>query len=510
MKKLLAISLALSLVFAAIPVSASEKTDEPIYITEKYSVKQETTLPLTDVPAVVIVADSSYKQDFSFQLELIGAKFTNYAGSGILAGTNQGVSYIKIGEDKLRISVDATKFDMTKKDLEIPLYTTLVDEGDITVSIDPKDSPLPPAALTFANLSEKKYVFEINAVKALQQQGELGDIIIRDKATTAVEADTVFTLEMDNGFEFTGDGEINGTGKFVDAVKFEVSKTTPSKATVTVTTRTDTETGVIALTNVGVRPDVKTSVFGPVNMSLSWPNDSAVTQAANYIQKVTYDTVIEIREFEGGYKPTASGVAANEKTLQIRIDDDDYGDITVEKDGTWKYVFPYEYSNLKPGKHVFSVGYYQKDLDNFFDAVSREFEIPEEKTTTTVKFTVDSKTYDFGKQQGFMDAAPFIDQNGRTMLPLRAVSATLGVATEDVTWDANTQTATVVKDGVTVSCQIGKQELIVNGRIEKLDTAAVITDSRTFLPLRPLLNALGVTDDNIQWDKDEKSVTFEV
>ena len=508
MKKILAAAVAFSLLFATIPAYASSK-DEPVYITEKYNVKQETTLPLTDVPALVIAPDSAYSQDFSFQIELIGAKFTNYSGSGVLAGTNQGVSYIKIGEDKLRLNVDSTKFDMTSKELQIPLYTTLLDDGDITVSIDPKDSPVPPASLTFANKSEKKYILEVGTVKALEQQGQLGDIVIRDKSNDSVTVDTVFTLQLDNGFQFAGDGKVAGTGKFLDKVKFEIDKSTPSKAYITVTKNTDKETGNIVLSSASAFPQTKISKFGEVNLSLSWPNDSTVVQAANYVEKSTY-RVIEINEFEGGYKPSASGIAASAKTLQVRIDDDDYGEIKVEKDGTWKYVFPYEFSNIKPGKHTFAIGYYQASTDHFFDAVTKDFEIAPEKTTTTVIFTVDSTTYSFGDKPGYLEAPAFIDQNGRTMLPLRAVSKTLGVAEENINWDASSQTVTVIKDGKTVVCQIGKQELVVNGKIEKLDTAAVIVNGRTFLPLRPLLNALGVSDDNIQWDKELKAVTFEV
>ena len=42
-----------------------------------------------------------------------------------------------------------------------------------------------------------------------------------------------------------------------------------------------------------------------------------------------------------------------------------------------------------------------------------------------------------------------------------------------------------------------------------MDTAPIIKDGITFLPLRPLLHSLGITDDNIQWDEDLLTVSYE-
>ena len=43
-----------------------------------------------------------------------------------------------------------------------------------------------------------------------------------------------------------------------------------------------------------------------------------------------------------------------------------------------------------------------------------------------------------GKTVAFKDAKPYVDQNGRTMVPLRPVANAMGI---DVEWDRRTKTA---------------------------------------------------------------------
>ena len=92
----------------------------------------------------------------------------------------------------------------------------------------------------------------------------------------------------------------------------------------------------------------------------------------------------------------------------------------------------------------------------------------------------------------FPDAGPFIDENNRTMIPVRFVAENLGAK---VSWDQDTQTATIEKGYTTVKITIGDAELFVinEGIPEKvtMDTAAVLRDSRTYVPIRFVAEALG-------------------
>lgn len=92
----------------------------------------------------------------------------------------------------------------------------------------------------------------------------------------------------------------------------------------------------------------------------------------------------------------------------------------------------------------------------------------------------------------YPDAEPYVDENGRTMIPVRFVTEELGA---DVKWDGKTRTASISKNGIKVDITIGSPDLKVtqNGKTEtvKMDTAAVLKDGRTYVPIRYVAEALG-------------------
>jgi len=98
------------------------------------------------------------------------------------------------------------------------------------------------------------------------------------------------------------------------------------------------------------------------------------------------------------------------------------------------------------------------------------------------------------------DVTPFINADGRTMLPIRAISEALGAQVE---WDAATQTATLTLGDKIVKVQIGQNNIYVNGTPVAMDTAAVIKDGRTLLPVRAIGESLGA---KISWDGSTSTV----
>lgn len=119
------------------------------------------------------------------------------------------------------------------------------------------------------------------------------------------------------------------------------------------------------------------------------------------------------------------------------------------------------------------------------------------------------------------DAVPFIDENGRTLVPLRAVAEALGL---DVAWDADRQEAVFSRtdelfDGpadmvlrfpigsttATYDSYIygnGTGTTLTNGTLE-MDTAAVIVNGRTYAPVRYLAEFFNW---NVAWNNATKTV----
>jgi hypothetical protein len=62
--------------------------------------------------------------------------------------------------------------------------------------------------------------------------------------------------------------------------------------------------------------------------------------------------------------------------------------------------------------------------------------------------------------------------------------------------------------GATSVFTIGSTSYTLNGNTVTMDVAPYIKDSRTFLPLRYVANALGVADSNIMWDPTTQKVTI--
>ena len=101
-----------------------------------------------------------------------------------------------------------------------------------------------------------------------------------------------------------------------------------------------------------------------------------------------------------------------------------------------------------------------------------------------------------GELVDFPDGQPYVDANSRTMIPVRFVTEALGAK---VSWDGPNQTAVIEKDGTTVKIKIGSTDLTVikSGKTStvKMDTAAVVKDGRTYVPIRFVAEALGAKVD---------------
>ncbi|MCD1259735.1 copper amine oxidase N-terminal domain-containing protein [Paenibacillus athensensis] len=105
-----------------------------------------------------------------------------------------------------------------------------------------------------------------------------------------------------------------------------------------------------------------------------------------------------------------------------------------------------------------------------------------------------------GHKVKFPDTEPYVDSNGRTMVPVRFVSEKLG---GKVDWNAATRTVTIATQGKSISLTIGSKAPTVNGHSVELDTAAAMVDGRTMVPLRFVSEAL---ESKVTWDEGAHAV----
>lgn len=88
------------------------------------------------------------------------------------------------------------------------------------------------------------------------------------------------------------------------------------------------------------------------------------------------------------------------------------------------------------------------------------------------------------------ETLPFVDENGRTQLPLRKIAEELDFK---VDWEEAEKKITLTKEENVIVFRIGSEGYTVNGAESLMDTAPVIVNDFTFVPLRYLCEAVGYT-----------------
>ncbi len=100
----------------------------------------------------------------------------------------------------------------------------------------------------------------------------------------------------------------------------------------------------------------------------------------------------------------------------------------------------------------------------------------------------------------FPDQQPFIDENARTLVPIRFIAEEMGA---DVGWNGDTELVTIEKKDVLIKLTIGEQKAQVNGAWKTFDTQAILYNARTMVPLRFISETLEAA---VEWDDNTRTV----
>ena len=145
--------------------------------------------------------------------------------------------------------------------------------------------------------------------------------------------------------------------------------------------------------------------------------------------------------------------------------------------------------------------------DKYIEVVTAGRDKDDSSFTTKLVVTIGSTTMKVGQKEVTLDVPAYI-ANGYTMLPVRAVADALSGDAATVLWDDATKTVTIAFGARIISMTIGSKTMNINGVAIQMNAVPVITNNRTFLPLRDLAYALGLTDDKIAWDEATSTVTL--
>lgn len=289
------------------------------------------------------------------------------------------------------------------------------------------------------------------------------DVVIKEAEAGLWDKNVTFALSLDK-IDFDTDAKVTVDDK--SGLKVKDVKTTKGVVTFKVDSKSDDKPAEVTVSGLTLFMDrnlpagaYDLDVFSPVMLGAADGNRETVTDQKAPIA----DNGFLSQDILG--KSTSKRVVAD-------INDDFYS--TTAKAG---FV------------NIITAG--REDTDSF---------------TTKVVVPVGEKYIVSGENKVEIDVPAYINANGYTMLPLRAVAVALGINTNNVLWDQSTRTATVMYGSKIINMTYGQKVVYVNGAMIPATAAVEITNDRMFLGLRDLGNALGVTD--ITWDQATKTATL--
>ncbi|NLN86562.1 MAG: hypothetical protein GX133_03000 [Syntrophomonadaceae bacterium] len=132
------------------------------------------------------------------------------------------------------------------------------------------------------------------------------------------------------------------------------------------------------------------------------------------------------------------------------------------------------------------------------DILSRIEQLSEEELNRHITVIIDNQELVFIEGEGL--GVPFIDENNRTLIPLRKTMEAIGAT---VGYDERNRVVTVEKAGTTAKLPIDENFILVNGLETAIDTKSIIKDGRTYIPLRAVLAAFGC---DIEWHGNSSTI----
>ena len=115
---------------------------------------------------------------------------------------------------------------------------------------------------------------------------------------------------------------------------------------------------------------------------------------------------------------------------------------------------------------------------------------------STINILLNGKAVTFTEASGY----PYVDENNRTMVPLRVTMESAGFV---VGYDTDAHTAIVITENRRIEVPIGTNKIYTNNQLTENDTVAVVKNGRTYLPIRVVLENAGYT---VEWAGNTNTV----
>jgi hypothetical protein len=177
-------------------------------------------------------------------------------------------------------------------------------------------------------------------------------------------------------------------------------------------------------------------------------------------------------------------------TLKNPILKDPSGIIHFEIDGT----------KLPVGTHQAILTHQQNG--NIIDYVVCVDVLPSEKI---IHLTIGEKKAFVNEMEIRLDAPPFIQPPGRTMVPLRFIAEAFGASIDYAPKTGLVTDIMILFECIDIHLYIGKKYALIMNETTILDAPPLVVQGRTFVPLRFISEAFGA---DIEWESKEQRITI--
>ncbi len=162
--------------------------------------------------------------------------------------------------------------------------------------------------------------------------------------------------------------------------------------------------------------------------------------------------------------------------------------------------FEMDGSKLPVGTHQAILSHRQNG--NIIDYVVCVEVLPSEKI---IQLTIGEKKAFVNKLEIGLDAPPFIQPPGRTMVPLRFIAEAFGASIDYAPKKGNVTDVMILFECIDIHLYIGSNEALIMNEKTKLDAPPLVVQGRTFVPLRFISEAFGA---EIEWESKEQRITI--
>ena len=424
MKKIiLALTLALALSTNAFAYTQN-------YVSKDISVKEDTKLTGSQAPVLTLDECNDFEGTGTtdFSLILNNAEWL-YEGSDII---ENGLNYTVMTANEMIITVDNDVYDAASSGISIPLYTKITGEGVISVKVNPMSAPVSESELIFAHCGYPDMDIKVSANDDLTSF----DLSIKDDYPYQIVAGRIFELNLDNGFQFTGEADLSATGKFGNITEFSVD-TNKRTAYIKIESTSGAGSGTIELKNVGIEPTSK-SVTGDTKISIKAINNSDYSKST-VLGKYTADTSETDDNNQDGSEDNTDNEISNENTVKFTVGSDMYyvGSIPYKSE-TKSYIN--SSSRLMVPVRALSNAFGVDD-NNIKWVENDTFRgVVIEDSNRLIKIPAMSGNNSYIEVNGVKvktDAGAEI-VNDRIYLPIRSMANAFGIADEAINWNQST------------------------------------------------------------------------